>query len=244
MKKLLLFSGLFLGVVAQAQVTVPVNNQTFAGGFFATAFTAGELTGTLTSIDVNVTLTASADFTYANDFAILVTTGLTATDELVLQAGGYSDFGFDEHIEFTTGNAAAAGTVCNETIELATPINFDFNPALKVYFGNGYGSDTGSGTWTGSFTLNGVTALGVKGNAAAAAFSVFPNPANNVINVANANTKINGVSLVDLNGRTVKTITFDSVSSAQVNIEDLAAGVYMMNIQSAEGEVTKKVIKQ
>lgn len=243
MKKLLLLSGLLLsGLASHAQVTVPFTNQTFAGGFFATAFNASELTGTLTSIDVNVTLDASVDFTYANDFAILVTTGLTATDQLVLQAGGYSDFGFDEHIQFTTGNAATVGTVCNETVTLATPVNFDFTPNLKVYFGNGYGGEAASGTWSGSFTLNGVTSLGTKTNNAAA-FSVFPNPANNVINVSNANSKITAVSLTDLNGRTVKNVNYDNLSNVQVNIEDLASGMYMMTIQSTEGEAVKKVMK-
>ncbi|WP_407934909.1 T9SS type A sorting domain-containing protein, partial [Flavobacterium lindanitolerans] len=32
-------------------------------------------------------------------------------------------------------------------------------------------------------------------------------------------------------------------SSAQVNISDLSAGVYMMNINSDQGSVTKKIIK-
>jgi|GEM_PF-1051567 len=246
MKKLLLISGLLLSALtanAQVTFTIPAGGA-IAGGDFYLAYDAAELTGTLTSIDVNLTLTASTNSTYANDFAIVVLTGFTATDELILQSGGYSDFGFDEHIQYTTGNAGTAGTTVNETVTLAAPIDFGFNPTYKIYFGNGYGDPTASGTWTGTFTLNGVTSLGTKQNAAAAAFSVFPNPANNVINVANANTKITGVSLTDLNGRTVKNVTFDSLSNVQVNIDDLASGMYMMTIKSAEGEAVKKVMKK
>ncbi len=74
-------------------------------------------------------------------------------------------------------------------------------------------------------------------------FSVYPNPANNVINVSSDKALVNAVSLVDINGRTVKSVQFDGVYSAQVNIADLANGVYMMNIKSDKGTVTKKVVK-
>jgi hypothetical protein len=247
MKKILLITGLFLGTLfsANAQVTVTVPSTTFAGGFFATAYNAGVLHGTLTSIDINVTLSASVDQTYASDFAILATTGLTATDQLVLQAGGYTDFGFDEHIEWGTGDSDTVGTMCTATVTLVNPINFDFNPALKLYFGNGYSSETGSGTWSGSFTLNGVSLepLAVNQSTLESNFSVFPNPATNVVNVSNNNTKITAIAVTDLNGRVVKQLSFDSLSNVQVNIADLSAGVYMMNIKSSEGEATKKIIK-
>lgn len=74
-------------------------------------------------------------------------------------------------------------------------------------------------------------------------FAVYPNPANNVVNVSSDKALVNAVSLVDINGRTVKSVQFDGVSSAQVNIADLANGVYMMNIKSDKGTVTKKVVK-
>lgn len=89
----------------------------------------------------------------------------------------------------------------------------------------------------------GATTLGVKENALASQFAVYPNPTNDVINVSNKNTKITGVSLTDLNGRTVKQASFDSLSNVSVNIADLSAGVYMMNIKSADGQATKKIVK-
>jgi hypothetical protein len=74
--------------------------------------------------------------------------------------------------------------------------------------------------------------------------SVFPNPASNVINVANASSSlINGVEVVDINGRTVKTVKFDGVAEAQINISDLASGMYIMNISTDKGVATKKVVK-
>lgn len=81
-------------------------------------------------------------------------------------------------------------------------------------------------------------------NHLASQFSVFPNPATNVININNAdNILVNGVEIIDINGRTVKSAKFDGVSNAQINISDLATGMYMMNIASDKGTTTKKIVK-
>ncbi|HMK06612.1 MAG TPA: T9SS type A sorting domain-containing protein, partial [Flavobacterium sp.] len=67
-------------------------------------------------------------------------------------------------------------------------------------------------------------------------FAVYPNPATTVVNVQNKNNAdITAIAIVDLNGRVVKQVSFDKLSSVQVNIADLSAGVYMMNISSSEG---------
>ncbi|MNJ95044.1 hypothetical protein D3C87_127480 [compost metagenome] len=74
--------------------------------------------------------------------------------------------------------------------------------------------------------------------------SVFPNPANDVVNVTNnENILVNGVEVVDLNGRTVKTAKFDGVANAQINVADLASGIYMMTVSSDKGTMTKKIVK-
>ena len=78
----------------------------------------------------------------------------------------------------------------------------------------------------------------------ASKFSVSPNPATNVINIDNAeNILLSNVSIVDINGRTVNSISFDGVASAQINISNLAAGVYVMNIASDKGTISKKIVK-
>lgn len=78
---------------------------------------------------------------------------------------------------------------------------------------------------------------------AAAQFSVFPNPATDVINVANVQG-LNAIQIVDLNGRTVKSVNFGGVSEASVNVSDLTAGVYMMNIATEKGTSTQKIVKK
>lgn len=75
-------------------------------------------------------------------------------------------------------------------------------------------------------------------------FSVYPNPSNGLVTISNdLNSALSSVSFADLNGRTVKTVELNGDSSAQVNISELAAGVYMMNISSDKGTITKKIVK-
>jgi hypothetical protein len=75
-------------------------------------------------------------------------------------------------------------------------------------------------------------------------FSVSPNPANDFITVSNSeNIFVNAISITDLNGRVVKQNSFSNLSNVQVNISDLSSGVYMINISSDKGSVTKKIIK-
>jgi hypothetical protein len=88
------------------------------------------------------------------------------------------------------------------------------------------------------------TDLSIKENAVSSKFSVYPNPANNVINITNAdNMLVNGVTVTDLNGRTVKNVSFEGVASAQVNVSDLASGMYILNVTSDKGTATKKFVK-
>lgn len=75
--------------------------------------------------------------------------------------------------------------------------------------------------------------------------SVYPNPANNIINISGANNiLLEGAQIVDMNGRTVKTVNLGGVTEAQINIADLSTGMYMMNLSSDQGMITKKIVKK
>jgi hypothetical protein len=85
--------------------------------------------------------------------------------------------------------------------------------------------------------------LSVKG-VDASKFTVYPNPANNILNVSNSvNDMINSVKITDLTGKTVKESNFVAKSSIQMNIADIVAGVYMMTIKTDKGSITKKIVK-
>jgi hypothetical protein len=76
------------------------------------------------------------------------------------------------------------------------------------------------------------------------AFSVYPNPATNFVNVSSYDYTVNKVDILDMNGRIVKSVS-DNSNEVQINLSDLAQGVYMMTITSNEGiSSTKKIVKQ
>lgn len=82
-------------------------------------------------------------------------------------------------------------------------------------------------------------------NLASSKFSVTPTPANDFINISNTdNILVSAISITDLNGRVVKLNSYSNVSDFQVNVSDLASGIYMMNITSDKGSVTKKIVKK
>jgi hypothetical protein len=75
-------------------------------------------------------------------------------------------------------------------------------------------------------------------------FSTYPNPANSVVNISNnENILLTDINITDINGRTVKTFNALNTSETQINVSDLNAGVYFLNITSDSGNAVKKFIK-
>jgi len=77
----------------------------------------------------------------------------------------------------------------------------------------------------------------------ATSFSVYPNPATDMITVSNSLDAIENVTITDLNGRVVKEITLGT-TQAQINISDLAQGVYILNATSNGKTITEKIVKK
>jgi len=77
----------------------------------------------------------------------------------------------------------------------------------------------------------------------ASSFSIYPNPATDVINISNGVDAIENVKITDLNGRVVKEITL-GIDQSQINISDLAEGVYVLNATSNGKTITEKIVKK
>jgi hypothetical protein len=75
-------------------------------------------------------------------------------------------------------------------------------------------------------------------------FSAYPNPARETVTIANNdNILLTDVNITDINGRSVKTLKVNNLSEIQVNVSELTAGVYFMNISTDSGKAVKKFIK-
>ena len=248
MKKTLLCLCLVLASInttfAQS-VTVPFNNMAIESFMFYKLNEPGEFTGTLNSVTMNAILNDSAMETYAIDLTVYVTANGDINSLGLLQIGGYDDLYADQSYFWDDGDSDEPGTPVTGTIVLDTPLSFD-GTTYTVWLGHGYDGEGAAGIWTGTLTLNGLTEVTASANDfSKAKFTVFPNPVHDVVTVANdANVMVNQIAINDINGRTVKTVKFDAVSEAQVNIADLNSGIYFMNITTDKGVTTEKIVKK
>lgn len=75
--------------------------------------------------------------------------------------------------------------------------------------------------------------------------AIYPNPTSNLLNInSGTDASISAIQILDLNGRQMFTRTFNNVSDAQINVNDLSAGMYLINITAGDQTVTKKFLKQ
>lgn len=159
------------------------------------------------------------------------------------------------NLDFTVGdaqNVAAQTTVLlSETgLNLAAFVQktVSFTPPTTgvYYFGfRNVSPATPTGTHAlliDSFSVTEV--LGTSQNELNAKFSVYPNPANNVLNVSNTmDASIQNIELSDINGRVIKNIKVANLTETQINISDISQGVYMLRITTDKGNIAKKVVK-
>lgn len=153
--------------------------------------------------------------------------------------------------------AGTAKTIADMTIPIASETGlanvayeikeYTFTPATDGTYYLGFNAKNPiNATGTHAFFVDNLfvdQVLAVKG-VDASTFTVYPNPSNNILNVSNSvNDMIKSVQIKDLTGKTVKESNFVSKSSIQMNIADIAAGVYMMTIKTDKGSITKRIIK-
>ena len=74
---------------------------------------------------------------------------------------------------------------------------------------------------------------------------LYPNTATDVVNITNSeNMFVNQVVVYDVTGKQLNTQTFNNESEIQLNVENLASGVYMLHLQTNEGTAIKKLVKK
>jgi MYXO-CTERM domain-containing protein len=148
---------------ASADVVVSFTNQTWTGFNFSDLTAAyGGFTGTLTGVSVNATLTASTNFTYADDLCVYVDPAPLGLGGL-LQVGGFSNLNATQRLSWANGGSSAPGTTVIDS-KSVNPIVFSGSAADPIiWLGNGYGAAGTSGTFTGTITLIGVDAVPAPG---------------------------------------------------------------------------------
>jgi hypothetical protein len=86
--------------------------------------------------------------------------------------------------------------------------------------------------------------LSSENSFATANFSIYPNPATDVVNINAGNLVINSIQVTDLNGRVINTINVNASSTAQVSVADLMTGIYFLTVNTDQGVGTSKIVKK
>lgn len=77
----------------------------------------------------------------------------------------------------------------------------------------------------------------------AAQVTMYPNPANNVLNIDNCND-VTSINVLDYTGRVVMVIANNGDAKLSINISDLNSGVYLVQLNGVQGESTvKRIVK-
>lgn len=158
-------------------------------------------------------------------------------------------------VDVTVGTTASSGT---QTILQSFPsiaISGDYSEKIVTYTAPSTGTYyfgihnvSPAGTATGYLFVDTISIYDVElsvDNFVSKQFDVYPNPVNDVVNITNAdNIFIDTVTIVDMNGRVVKSKNYNNVSGVSMNVNDLSPGLYLMQIATEQGTAIKKIIKR
>lgn len=142
----------------------------------------------------------------------------------------------------TTNNIGSSfsnddGTTWNE-LDVLPHICLEFQ-SESIGFSGGVATSTTVG---GVYKL--VPATAGTSTFASDKFTVSPNPVTDVLRISNnENINFTAIQVTDINGRIIKSLNLNDVTSSQINVADLNAGIYFLNITSAAGKAVKKFIK-
>jgi len=128
-----------------------------------------------------------------------------------------------------SANLPVASTWTLETVTFTTPAN---TAALRVGFRNYQGASVyidNVKVYQGTLSTKENNIEGLN---------IFPNPANDVLNITSNSAADKNVQLFDLTGKKVLDVT----TVSQVNVSTLKAGIYVAKINEAGKTATRKVI--
>jgi len=79
---------------------------------------------------------------------------------------------------------------------------------------------------------------------ASSSIQMTPNPAKDVVTIKGLDNNLKSVEVIDVNGRVVVRNNYSSTPEAQISLNGLTSGVYMVKITSDKGVSTQKLIKE
>ena len=179
------------------------------------AYSDGNEAGSAPSITVSISEDCGANFTEVNSFDCIETGQPAAAGQWYLPTSG-------EYKKVTVDLSAYAG---KQVIVNIAGIPGAGGNALYI-------DEVEIGSSAKIATINSIELEGV---------SIFPNPANEVINIVIEEGTAGTITLRDINGRLISNSSFLN-GKTSVNTDDFVNGIYFIQVETAKGSTTKKVI--
>ncbi len=74
--------------------------------------------------------------------------------------------------------------------------------------------------------------------------SLYPNPTQNILHIISPNTDIINVDVYDVRGRKVNSVDFNDQATYQIDMSALESAMYFVKINTENGSITKRVVKE
>lgn len=147
--------------------------------------------------------------------------------------------------KYITHNAKKTGTSATWNFQWTAPTSGNTVTFYGSFlFSNNDGGTSGDMVKTSSVTYTAASTVGIKDiSSNEAFFSVFPNPAENEINILSSEV-FDSASIYSLEGKLVKVISQQELTSKSILISELEAGIYFINAGSNSKTTTVKFTKK
>ena len=108
----------------------------------------------------------------------------------------------------------------------------------KIYFTNYKGGQDG----TSFFNIEKIRGTASVRGTGILNSGVYPNPATNVLNVSNQESRTLNYSLISLQGRTLASGEINPGQLEQIRVSELPKGLYILNLQTATASTSKQIV--
>jgi hypothetical protein len=83
--------------------------------------------------------------------------------------------------------------------------------------------------------------VGVNEKEELTAFSVYPNPANEIVTIS-AKQNVTAYTVFDITGKVVATRRNIATPTVRIDVDQMNAGVYLIAVETASGKTTQRLV--
>jgi hypothetical protein len=145
-------------------------------------------------------------------------------------------------ITLQSGDTTSSASWTSLSVQSSFSLSTGDTAVVVLYGGNVPQVATGYGYFD---LINLQQVTGINENYLASSIHLFPNPASNHLTIAlGSNNKKVEVTITDITGKIIYNTTSIDTPNIEVNTQDFANGIYVVQIQSADFIGTKKLVIQ